>query len=145
MSTRSSQCLKYGNRQCVHNREATSTSPAVMIQPPFFIFHPLPKSFPLRHPHQSLSQHMHNKHQFNASPLPASPCRPHHRLWIYAHPAHLVPLSLMLCPTQMSLVLQTLTCTQPPVPPKPSIFGKPSTVPRSTPLRPEIEPHHRCQ
>ena len=23
----------------------------VMIQPPFFIFHPLPKPLPLRHPH----------------------------------------------------------------------------------------------
>ena len=31
-----------------------------MIQPPFFIFHPLPKSLPLRHPHQPLSQHVHS-------------------------------------------------------------------------------------
>ena len=53
---------------------------SVTIQPPFFIFHPLPKSFPLHHPHQSFNQHMHSKHQFNASPLPASPCRPHHPL-----------------------------------------------------------------
>ena len=57
-----------------------------MIQPPFFIFHP--KSFPLCHPHQPLSQHVHSKHQFDASPLPTSPCRPHHCLWIYAHPVH---------------------------------------------------------
>ena len=116
----------------------------VMIQPPFFIFHPLPKSFPLYHPHQSLSQHMHSKHQFDASPLPTFPCRPHHRLWIYGHPVHLVPPSLTSCPSQMSPVLRMLTCTQPPVPPKPSTFGKPSIVPRSTPLRPEIRPHHHC-
>ena len=43
---------------------------SVMIQPPFFIFHPLPKSSPLHHPHQSPSQHVHNKHQFDTSPLP---------------------------------------------------------------------------
>ena len=115
-----------------------------MIQPPFFIFHPLLKSLPLRHPHQSLSQHVHSKHQFDASPLPTSPCRPRHRLWIYAHLVHLAPPSLMSCLSQMSLVSRTLTCIQPPVPPKPSTFGKPSTVLRSTPLRPEIEPHHRC-
>ena len=115
-----------------------------MIQPPFFIFHPLPKSFPLHHPHQSLSQHVHSKHQFDASPLPASPCCPHHHLWIYVHPVHLTPPSLMSCPSQMSPTLQTLTCRPHPVPPKPSTFGKPSTTPRNTPLRPEIEPHHRC-
>ena len=115
-----------------------------MIQPPFFIFHPLPKSLPLRHPHQPLSQHVHSKHQFDTNPLPTFPCRPHHRLWIYAHPVHLVPPSLTSCPSQTSLVSRTLTCIQPPVLPKPSTFGKPSTVPRSTPLRPEIEPHHRC-
>ena len=117
---------------------------SVMIQPPFFIFHPLPKSFPLRHPHQPLSQHVHSKHQFDTSPLPASPCCPHHRLWIYAHPVHLVPPSLTSCPSQMSLTSQMLIYTQSPVPPKPSTFGKPSTMPRSTPLRPEIRPHHRC-
>ena len=115
-----------------------------MIQPPFFIFHPLPKSFPLCHPHQSLSQHVHSKHQFDASPLPAFPCRPHHHLWIYAHLVHLAQPSLTSCPSQTSLTLRTLTCTQPQVPPKPSTFGKPSTVPRSTPLRPETEPHHHC-
>ena len=115
-----------------------------MIQPPFFIFHPLPKSLPLRHPHQPLSQHVHTKHQFDASPLQAFPCRPHHRLWIYARPVRLALPSLTSCPSQASLVSQTLTCIQPPVPPKPNTFGKPSTVPRSTPLRPEIEPHHRC-
>ena len=98
----------------------------------------------LRHLHQSLSQHVHSKHQFNTSPLPTSPCRLHHRLWIYAHLAHLAPPSLISCPSQTSLISWTLTCTQPPVPPKPSTFGKPSTVPKSTPLRPEIEPHHRC-
>ena len=36
------------------------------------------------------------------------------------------------------------TLIQPLVPPKPSTFGKPSTMPRSTPPRPEIEPHHCC-
>ena len=113
-----------------------------MIQPPFFIFHPLLK--PPRHPHQSLSQHVHSKHQFDASPLPAFPCHLHHHLWIYARPAHLVPPSLTLCPSQPSLTSRTLTCRPRPVPPKPSTFGKPSTVPRSTPLRPEIEPHPRC-
>ena len=113
-----------------------------MIQPPFFIFHPLPKSLPLRHP--THSRHVHSKHQFDTSPLPTSPYRPHHRLWIYAHPVHLVPPSPTLCPSQTSLVSQTLTCRHRLVPPKPSIFGKPSTVPRSMPLRPEIEPHHRC-
>ena len=116
-----------------------------MIQPPFFIFHPLPKSFPLCHPHQSLSQHMHSKHQFDASPLPASPCCPHHHLWIYAHPVHLVPPSLMSYPSQTSLISRTLICKRRPVPPKPSTFGKPSIVPRNTPLRLETEPHHRCQ
>ena len=115
-----------------------------MIQPPFFIFHPLPKSFPLHHPHQPLSQHVHNKHQFNASPLPASPCCPHHRLWIYAYPVHLILPSPTLCPSQTSLTSRTLTCRPHLVPPKPSTFGKPSTVPKSTPLRPEIEPHHCC-
>ena len=115
-----------------------------MIQPPFFIFHPLLKSLPLCHPHQPLSPHVHNKHQFDASPLPTSPYRLHHRLWISAHLAHLTPPSLTSCPSQTSLTLQTLTCTQPPVPPKPSTFGRPSIVPRSTPLRPETEPHHRC-
>ena len=115
-----------------------------MIQPPFFIFHPLPKSLPLRHLHQSSSQHVHSKHQFDANPLLTFPCRPHHRPWIYAHPVHLAPPSLTSCPSQTSLVSRTLTCIQPPVPPKPSTFGKPSTVPRSTPLRPEIEHHHRC-
>ena len=115
-----------------------------MIQPLFFIFHPLPKSFPLRHPHQSLSQHVHSKYQFDASPLPVFPCHPHHCLWIYAHLVHPVPPSLMLCPSQMSLILRMLTCTQSPVPPKLSTFEKPSTMPRSTPLRPEIEPYHRC-
>ena len=116
----------------------------VMIQPPFFIFHPLPKSLPLHHLHQSLSQHMHSKHQFDTSPLPTSPCRLRHRLWIYAHQAHLIPPSPTSCPSQMSLVSQMLTCRHHLVPPKPSTFGKPSTVPRSTSLRPEIEPHHRC-
>ena len=82
----------------------------VMIQHPFFIFHPLPKSFPLRHPHQSLSQHVHNKHQFDASPLPASPCCPHHRLWIYVHPVHPVLPSLMSYPSQTSPTLQMLIC-----------------------------------
>ena len=122
----------------------TDVYTCVMIQPPFFIFHPLPKSLPLRHLHQSLSQHMHSKHQFDASPLPASPYCPHHCLWIYAHPVHLIPPSLTLCPSQTSLTLRTLTCRPRPVPPKPSTFGKPSTVPRSTPLRLEIEPHHCC-
>ena len=115
-----------------------------MIQPPFFIFHPLPKSLPLRHLHQPLSQHMHSKHQFDASPLPTSPCCPHHHLWIYAHRAHLVLPLLTSCPSQTSLILRTLTCIHCPVPPKPSTFGKPSTAPRSTPPRLEIEPHHRC-
>ena len=116
----------------------------VMIQPPFFIFHPLPKSLLLRHLHQSLSQHVHSKHQFDTSPLPISPCRLHHRLWISVHPVHLVPPSLTSCPSQTSLALRTLICRPHPVPPKPSTFGKLSTVPRNTPLRPEIEPHHRC-
>ena len=80
-----------------------------MIQPPFFIFHPLLKLLPLRH--QLLSQHVHSKHQFDTSPLPTSPCRPHHRLWIYAHPVHLAPPSLTSCPNQTSLVSRTLTCT----------------------------------
>ena len=115
-----------------------------MIQPPFFIFHPLPKPLPLRHLHQLPSQHVHTKDQFDASPLQVFLCHLHHRLWISAHPVHLAPSSLMSCPNQTSLTLRTLTCTQPPVPPKPSTFGKPSTVPRSTPLRPEIEPHHHC-
>ena len=115
-----------------------------MIQTPFFIFHPLPKLLPLRHSHQPLSQHVHSKHQFNASPLQAFPCRLHHRLWIYAHLVHLVPPSLTSCPSQTSLVLRTLTCRHRLVPLKPSTFGKPSTVPRSTPLRPETELHHRC-
>ena len=120
-------------------------SPNVMIQPPFFIFHPLLfKSLPLRHPHQSLSQHVHNKHQFDASPLPTFPYHPRHHLWIYAHPVHLVPPSLTSCPSQTSLTLWTLTCRPRLVPPKPNTFGKPSTVSRSTPLRPEIEPHHCC-
>ena len=125
-------------------QEAFDKIHTVMIQPPFFIFHPLPKSFPLRHPYQSLSQHVHSKHQFDASPLPTSPCCLHHRLWIYAHPAHPIPPSPTLCPSQTSLVSRTLTCRHRLVPPKPSIFGKPSTVPKSMPLRPEIEPHHRC-
>ena len=115
-----------------------------MIQPPFFIFHPLLKSLPLRHLHQPLSQHVHTKHQFDASPLQAFPCRLHHRLWTYAHLVHRAPPSLTSCPSQTSLILRTRTCIQPPVPPKPSTFGKPSTVPRSMPLRPEIEPHHHC-
>ena len=115
-----------------------------MIQPPFFIFHPLPKSFPLHHPHQPLSQHVHNKHQFNTSPLPTSPCCPHHCLWKYAHPAHLVLPSPTSCLIQMSLTSWTLTCIQSLVPPKPSTFRKPSTMPRSMPLKPEIEPHHCC-
>ena len=115
-----------------------------MIQPPFFIFHLLPTSLPLCHPHQPLSQHAHSKHQFDASPLPTSPCRLHHRLWIYARPVHLALPSLTSCPSQPSLTLRTLTCKPRLVPPKPSTFGKPSTVPRSTPLRPETEPHHRC-
>ena len=105
----------------------------------------LPKSFLLCHPHQSLSQHVHNEHQFNASPLPAFPCHPHRRLWIYVHPVHLAPPSLMSYPSQMSLTSRTLTCRHCLVPPKPSTFGKPSTAPRSMPLRPEIEPHHHCQ
>ena len=116
----------------------------VMIQPPFLIFHPLPKSLPLRHLHQSLSPHVHSKHQFDASPLPTSPCRPRHHLWRYAHLVHRAPPSLTSCPSQTSLTLRTLTCRPRLVPPKPSTFGKPSTVPRSMPLRPEIEPHHRC-
>ena len=115
-----------------------------MIQPPFFIFHPLSKSFPLCHPHQSPSQHVHSKHQFNTSPLPASPCHPHHHLWIYACPVHLALPSPISCPSQTSLTLRTLTCRPRLVPPKPSTFGKPSTVPRSTPLRPKTEPHHHC-
>ena len=115
-----------------------------MIQPPFLNFHPLPKSLPLRHLHQSLSQHVYSKHQFDASPLQASPCHLHHRLWTYAHLAHLAPPSLKLCPSQTSLTSRTLTCRPRLVPPKPSTFGKPSTVPRNTPPRPEIEPHHRC-
>ena len=115
-----------------------------MIQPPFFIFHPLPKSSPRRHLYQSLSQHVHSKHQFDTSPLPTSPCRLHHRLWIYAHLAHLTLPSLTSCPSQMSLTSRMLTCRPRLVPPKPSTFGKPSTVPRSTPLRPEIEPRHHC-
>ena len=110
-----------------------------MIQPPFFIFHPLPKSLPLCHPHQSLSQHVHSKHQFNASPLPASPCCPHHHQWIYAHPVHLAPPLLTSCPSQTSLVLWTLICKQPPVPQKPSTFGKPSTMPRKHKIN-----LHRC-
>ena len=117
---------------------------SVMIQPPFFIFHPLLIPLPLRHPHQPLSQYVHYRHQFDASPLPASPCRLHHRLWIYAHPVHLAPPSPMSCPSLTSLTSRTLTCRPRLVPPKPSTFGKPSTVPRSMPLRPEIEPHRRC-
>ena len=116
----------------------------VMIQPPFFIFHPLLKSFPLRHLHQSPNQHVHSKHQFNISPLPASLCHLCHRLWIYAHPAHPTLPLLTSCPSQTSLTSQTLTCRHCLVSPKPSTFGKPSTMPRSMPLRPEIEPHHRC-
>ena len=115
-----------------------------MIQPPFFIFHPLPKSLPLHHPHQPLSQHVHSKHQFDASPLLVSPCRPHHRLWIYARPVHLSPPLPTLCPSQTSLTSRTLTCKPCLVPPKPSTFGRLSTVPRSMPLKPEIESHHRC-
>ena len=115
-----------------------------MILPPFFIFHPLLKPLLLRHLHQPLSQHVHNKHQFDTSPLLTSPCHPHHRLWIYARPVHLVPSSLTSCPSQTSLTSRTPTCRPRLVPPKLSIFGKPSTVPRSTPPRPEIEPHHRC-
>ena len=87
---------------------------------------------------------MHSKHQFDASPLPASPCRPHHCLWIYVHPVHHIPPSPTLCPSQTSLTSRTLICKPRLVPPKPSTFGKPSTMPRSTPLRPEIEPHHCC-
>ena len=120
------------------------TVASVMIQPPFFIFHPLSKPLPLRHLHQPLSQHVHSKHQFNTSPLPTSLCRLHHRLWIYAHPVHLTLPSPTLCPSQTSLASRTLTCRPHLVPPKPSTFGKPSTVPKSTPLRPEIEPHHHC-
>ena len=116
----------------------------VMIQPPFLIFHPLPKSLPLRHLHQSLSQHVHSKHQFDTSPLLVFLCCLHHRPWIYARPVHLIPPSPTSCPSQTSLTLRTLTCRPRLVPPKPSTFGKPSTVPRSTPPRPEIEPHHRC-
>ena len=115
-----------------------------MIQPPFFIFHPLPKPLPLRHLHQPLNQHVHTKYQFDASPLQAFPCRLHHRLWIYAHPVHLAPSSLTSCPDQPSLTSRTPTCKPRLVPPKPSTFGKLSTVPRSTPLRPETEPHRRC-
>ena len=115
-----------------------------MIQPPFFIFHPLLQSRPLRHLYQPLSQHVHSKHQFDISLLPIFPCRLHRRLWIYAHLVHPVPPSPTLCPRQTSLTLRTLTCRPRPVPPKPSTFGKPSTVPRSMPLRPEIEPRHRC-
>ena len=122
--------------------QVVQTRVAVMIQPPFFIFHPLPKSFPLHHPHQLPSQHVHSKHQFDASPLPASPCHPHHHLWTYAHLVHLALPSLMSYPSLMSLTLQTLICRHRLVPPKPSTFGKPLTVPRSMPLRPEIEPHH---
>ena len=122
---------------------ASSAIVGVMIQPPFFIFHPLLKLLPLRHLHQLLSQHMHNKHQFDTSPLPTSLCHPHHRLWIYARPVHLVPPSLTSCPSQPSLTSRTHTCRPRLVPPKPSTFGKPSTVPRSTPLRPETEPHCR--
>ena len=118
--------------------------PNVMIPPPFFIFHPLPKLFPLCHLHQSLSQHVHSKHQFDTSPLPASLCHPHHCLWRYAHLVHPALPSLTSCPSQMSLTSRTLTYIQPLVPPKPSTFGKPSTMPRSTPPRPEIEPHHCC-
>ena len=115
-----------------------------MIQPPFFIFHPLPKSLPLRHSHQPLNLHVHSKHQFDSSPLPAFLYRLRHRLWIYAHPVHLAPPSPTLCPSQTFLTSRTLTCRPRPVPPRPSTFGKPSIVPRSTPLRPEIEPRHRC-
>ena len=115
-----------------------------MIQPLFFIFHPLPKSFPPHHPHQSLSQHVHSKHQFDASPLPASPCHLRHCLWIYAHLVHLDPPSLTSYPSQTSPTSRMHTCRHCLVPPKPSTFGKPSTMPRSTPLRPEIEPHHHC-
>ena len=115
---------------------------AVMIQPPFFIFHPLPKILPLCHLHQSLSQHIHRKHQFDASSLPTFLCCLHHCLWIYAHLVHPIPPLLISCPSQMSLTSQMLTCIQPPVPPKPSTFGKPSTVPRSMPQRHKIEPHH---
>ena len=116
----------------------TLSTNTVMIQPPFFIFHPLPKSLPLCHPHQLPSQHMHSKHQFDTSPLPASPCHPHHRLWRYAQPVHPALPSLTSCPSQTSLVLWMLTCTQPPVPPKPSTFGKPSTMPRKH----KINLHH---
>ena len=115
-----------------------------MIQPPFFIFHPLPKSSPLCHPHQSPSQHMHSKHQFVTSPLPTSPYCLHHHLWIYACPVHHTLPSLTSCPSQTSPTSQMHTCIPPPVPPKPSTFGKPSTMPRSTPPRQEIEPCHHC-
>ena len=82
--------------------------PNVMIPPPFFIFHPLPKSFPLCHLHQSLSQHVHSKHQFDTSPLPASLCCPHHCLWRYAHLVHPALPSLTSCPSQMSLTSRML-------------------------------------
>ena len=115
-----------------------------MIQPPFFIFHPLPKSLPLCHPHQSLSQHMHCKHQFDTSPLQASLYHLHHHLWIYAHPVHLAPSSLTSCLSQTSLTSRTLTYIQPPVPPKPSTFGKSSSMLRNMPQRHKTEPPHCC-
>ena len=87
----------------------------VMIQPPFFIFHPLPKSLPLRHPYKPLSQHMHTKHQFDASPLQAFPYHPRHRLWIYAHPVHLVPPSLTSCPSQTVTIHQLIFPFPPPL------------------------------
>ena len=90
----------------------------VMIQPPFFIFHPLLKSLPLRHPHQPLSQHVHSRHQFDTSPLPTSPCHPHHRLWIYV-----LRSGLPRAPTFFSLA--------------PSILSHPlSHLPPSFPLSP---------
>ena len=121
------------------------TIPLCYNPAPIFFFHPLPKSSPLCHHHQQLSQHVYSKHQFNTSPLPASPYHPRHHLWIYVHPVHPILPLLTSCPSQTSLVLQMHTCILPLVLPKPSTFGKPSTMPRSMPLRPEIEPHHRCQ
>ena len=90
---------QYNYREAYHQHILQTSKDSVMIQPPFFIFHPLLKPLPLRHPRQSLRQHMHSKHQFDASPLPISPYRLRRRLWIYARLVHLAPPSLTSCPS----------------------------------------------
>ena len=57
----------------------------VMIQPPFFSFHPLPKSLLLRYPHQSPSQHVHSVRRAYALPSEMSAASPF-RLVLSADP-----------------------------------------------------------